>query len=263
MKSDKSIIEQLGVLEDVVEHFDGFQLIGDALMIRGDNTAFKKLSPGKLCALMDVQQSVDNLAIVTDPPYGLGVHQPRMAYGFKKSSGREAYKPVHGDMEPFDPSPWLIGRQQILWGANHFAERLPKNGRWLCWDKRCQTSPTRAQADLELAWASDYGPARMFYHLWDGFLRDSEKGMVRIHPTQKPVALMEWCLEFISAPIIVDPFMGSGATGVAAIRAGRKFIGIELDTGYYRYACERIAKAQGEPLPDGTQQSDDQLDLFL
>ena len=94
-----------------------------------------------------------------------------------------------------------------------------------------------------MAWTNVIGAPRVFRNLWAGILRSSEKGE-HFHPTQKPVALMEWCLQFVDAETILDPFMGSGTTGVACARLGRRFIGVEIEPRYFDMACRRIEEAQ-------------------
>lgn len=206
------------------------------------------------------------IACVADPPYGVPimVDMDFERKGKVKKAGRategKKFKEVIGNDEEFDPSPFIDGerdsngvfstggfKELILWGANHYAHRLPHNGRWLLWDKRCGVIPERNQADCEMAWCNEYGAARMFRHIWDGMVRDSERGEKRVHPTQKPVALMEWCMKFIKADTVVDPFMGSGSTALACIRAGKNFIGIELDEEYFDAACARIRTAIDSP----------------
>jgi len=238
--------------------------IGNAVLLCGDN---REWNDG-LKALIETEHTdidFDDMAVVSDPPYGLGVNCDRLKYPMKKRTALAGghYKPVMGDDEPFDPTPWLIGKEQILWGYEHYGHRLPHAGRNLIWDKRCDVVPERKQADVETAWCSKPGSARMFRHLWDGFMRDSEKGNLRVHPTQKPVAVMEWCLEFTDCQTIFDPYMGSGTTGVAAVRDGRHFIGIEYDPEYFDAACERIAKAQNERLPQHMAEDKGQIDLFV
>ncbi len=206
---------------------------------------------------------LSELAVVSDPPYGVPI-MTDMDFNRNTGSGQgKTFKPVKGNDEDFDPRPWLIGKEQILWGANHYAHRLPHNGRTLIWDKRCGVVPERNQADAEIAWHSEYGAARIFRHLWDGFLRDSEKGQERTHPTQKPIALMEWCLEFTDCEYILDPFMGAGATGIAAVKQGRKFIGIEYEREYFEIACKRIAEAQSVKMPEHMRVKQEQVDLFV
>lgn len=173
--------------------------------------------------------------LLTDPPYGVDF--------MVNAAGRPVkYHSVHGNDAEFDPSHLYASASAfILWGANHYANKLPHNGRWLVWDKRCQVAPPRNQSDCELAWDSEYGAARIFYHLWDGFLRDSERGQTRLHPTQKPLALMRWCMSLKpSARTILDPFMGSGTTLRAAKDSGRQAIGIEIEEQYCEDAANRL-----------------------
>lgn len=238
----------------------GFEIVrvGNAILLCGDNRNYDNAVQAAI-SLQHSDIEFEDMAVISDPPYGIRF-QHDYSHGGKRPYG--AFKPLHeGDIE-HDPTPWLIGKKQIFWGANHYAHNLPHNGRWLCWDKRCQVVPSRHQADFELAWCSEYGAGRMFYHVWDGFMRDSEKGEERVHPTQKPIAVMEWCLEFAKEKLILDPYMGSGTTGVAAVKNGRQFIGIEYDPEYFEQACIRIAKAQSTKLPQHMQKGD-QVDLFI
>lgn len=194
------------------------------------------------------------ISVVADPPYGVQILTD-MA-GVKRSKAASAtgksFKPVIGNDRPFDPTRWLgFGVDQLLWGANHYCSRLPEApGRWLNWDKRCDIIPPRCQADCELAWSSEYGAARTFYHYWDGMVKASEMGEPREHPTQKPVALMRWCMQYAKGKVILDPYMGSGTTGVAAIQEGRNFIGFELDEEYFKVAAKRIRQAVTGYTPD-------------
>src|SRR5690606_28959461 len=122
------------------------------------------------------------------------------------------------------------------WGGNYFADKLPVSKGWLYWQKLMGGD----FADGELAWTSRDKALREFT------LCNKMHG--KVHPTQKPVALMQWCLTHIpTAQTILDPFMGSGTTGVACVKMGRKFIGIEIDEGYFEIACERIRKAYAQP----------------
>lgn len=187
-------------------------------------------------------------AVISDPPYGIGHSRGgggRGAFGkpvHKKFIGKDL---VHGDQGPFDPSPFItIAPKVILWGANHYADKLPPSPSWLIWDKREQES-TLSFADCEMAWTNLGGQARIFRHLWNGVAKASENGEARVHPTQKPIALMTWCIKQAGNPAsILDPFMGSGTTGVAAVKAGAAFIGVEIDPQHFATACERIDVAQ-------------------
>lgn len=236
--------------------------IGNAIMLLGDCKQWSS----SIQALLELRFNIElhDMAVVTDPPYCIDIMQD-MDFKRKTGSGQgKTFTPIDGnDDEEFDPSKWLdVGKEQILWGANHYARHLPHNGRWLIWDKRCQVAPSRNQADCEMAWCSEYGAARIFYHVWDGFLRDSEQGAERVHPTQKPIALMDWCMMLTDCQVILDPYMGSGTTGIAAVRQGRLFIGIESIPEYFDAACERLAAAQCAPLPDHIKNQKEQVDLF-
>ncbi len=177
--------------------------------------------------------------VLTDPPYGIGyVHGAE--YGPNASKFNDM--PVVGDDVPFDPRPLLVFKNIILWGANHYADKLPPSGGWLIWDKRCMTV-VNDQSDCEMAWTNIRNTARIYYHVWDGFRRGSEKDIPRVHPTQKALGLMRWCLELQpDAHTILDPFMGSGTTLRAAKDLGRKAIGIEIEEKYCEIAAKRMSQ---------------------
>jgi site-specific DNA-methyltransferase (adenine-specific) len=205
------------------------EVIGDATLYLGDCIEILPHLP-----------KVD--ACITDPPYGIGYMAPTGVGGEYKNLPRRTYDAIHGDDQPFDPSPWLGFREVVLWGANHYADRLPSSAGWLVWDKRDGMTPNN-NSDCEIAWLKGGGSARMFRHLWNGMCQASEKGETRTHPTQKPVALMAWCLGFVKAQTVLDPYMGSGTTGVACVNDGRAFIGIEREPRYLDIACRRIEQA--------------------
>ena len=177
-------------------------------------------------------------AIVTDPPYGVSEKTNRKEAGRAKLAECNDFPPVHGDDKPFDPTRWLTYSQVILWGANHYADRLPASPSWLAWDKR-EGIPSNDNADCELAWTNLGGPARLFHHMWYGMIKASEKSDKRVHPTQKPIALMTWCIEMTKG-VILDPFMGGGSTLVAAKRLGREAVGIEIEERYCEVAALRL-----------------------
>ena len=190
-------------------------------------------------------------ACITDPPYGISVNTARLGTRRGRYVVRldtADFAPVIGDDKPFDPSPWIAFPKAILWGANHYSDRVPGSPHWLIWDKRCGTGADD-NADCEIAWTNLKGPARMHHQLWRGICREGEenisRGVFRQHPTQKPIALMRWCIDQAGAPeTILDPYMGSGTTGVAAVTMNKKFIGVEIDERYFAVACERIENAQ-------------------
>lgn len=185
-------------------------------------------------------------AVVSDPPYGINHKVERTHSGAKWA--KRASARVIGDNGPFDPSPW-VGQPCILWGANHYADKLPSSAGWLVFDKRKNGTHNQKfiASDSELAWSNVMGRTRTFSHLWDGLCRGSEIGK-HYHPCQKPIVLMEWCIGFLpaSAQTILDPYMGSGTTGVAAVNLGRSFIGVEIEPKYFDIACKRIDAATRE-----------------
>ena len=180
--------------------------------------------------------SVD--AVVTDPPYGVdhNCNYKRFTNGIAK---QRTYRQVVGDDRPFDPDPFLGYPHVILWGANAYSHRLPP-GSWLVWDKRHKNG-TAFVSEAEVAWKKGGHGTRIYSETCQGFVRKEKT----VHPTQKAVGLMEWCLSFLpEGCTVLDPFMGSGTTGVACINTGRKFIGIEIDAGYCEIARKRIEEAE-------------------
>jgi site-specific DNA-methyltransferase (adenine-specific) len=182
-------------------------------------------------------------AVVTDPPYGISVLKDGGGF-FTGPNGQSAkfWGSIKGDDVEFDPSPLLaVAKKTVLFGANHYANKLPNSARWLVWDKRSGRN-SNPLADCEMAWTNDTRPARLFSHLWIGACRESERGQ-HFHPTQKPTVVMEWVIEVMhieAGETILDPYMGSGTTGVACVRRGNPFIGVEIDCKYFDAARKRI-----------------------
>ena len=179
--------------------------------------------------------------ICADPPYGLSLG--RRSGGARQNSpfamALNDYQ-ITGDDEPFDPAHLLGYRRVILWGGNHFASRLPDTRCWLVWDKREGGKPDD-QADAEVAWTNFDEPMRLYSHLWRGMIKASERNQRRVHPTQKPVSLMRWCLT-IAKPqgVVCDPYMGSGPTLRAALDMGFPCVGIDTDERYCEVAAKRL-----------------------
>ena len=172
--------------------------------------------------------------IVGDPPYGVGLNQQdgRLA--------KDAAK-VYGDDKPYDPAPLLaLGLPMVLWGANAYADRLPASRGWLVWDKTHADTCQHSQA--ELAWASWGGGIRMHREAYHGFMRARDGWL---HPTQKPVALYLWIYaqrRFPATGAILDPYLGAGASLLAAKQLGRRAIGIEIEERYCEIAARRLAQ---------------------
>lgn len=168
-------------------------------------------------------------AVVTDPPYGIGI---------ASNPVRQAHERM--DWDASAPAADLIALvvamapQAIVWGGNYFS--LPPAQCLLIWDKLQPHDFSLAM--IEAAWTTLKKPAKMF--------RQSVTSYPKEHPTQKPEPLMKWCISHLSDPAhtILDPFMGSGTTGVAAVQMQRQFIGIEREPKYFDIACKRIEDAQ-------------------
>jgi len=133
---------------------------------------------------------------------------------------------------------------QIWWGANHYANALPPSSCWIVWDKENGES---FFADCELAWTNQKTAVRIFRHMWNGLMKESEKGQRRVHPTQKPVALAQWCFERYGGEndLIYDPFLGSGITVIAAENLGHTVYGCELSPEYIDVIVARWEKHTG------------------
>jgi len=180
---------------------------------------------GDCLKILPTLEGVD--AVITDPPYGLAMSGG--TWGKKMDESYQAW-----DSAPFSEIDQIIKAAPIvvIWGGNYFA--MPPSRGWFVWKK--PFFPT--MADGELAWTNVDQNVRIHEST------RSPDGK-QDHPTQKPVGLMAWCMEKTKLPegaTVLDPFMGSGTTGIACLRTGRNFIGIELDPKYYAIACERMAR---------------------
>ena len=189
--------------------------------------------------------------ILTDPPYGIKLDTDNSRFAGGTASHRAKTgdligtangAPILGDSEPFDPSFLLrYAPNHIIWGWHNFPDKLPR-GTCLVWLKRYDKAFGSFLSDAETAWMSKGHGVYCKRDLSNNAIANS-----RVHPTQKPVSLMEWCLGFFpKAVTILDPFMGSGTTGVACVKLGRNFIGVEKDERYFAIAQRRIADAQAQ-----------------
>lgn len=170
-------------------------------------------------------------AVVTDPPYGIGFAAKPTKWQRRAGAKPEAWDdnpvPIVSSLPALAPT--------IIWGGNYYD--LPVSRGWLSWFK---PDAPPSMANFELAWTSfDQNSRQLSCSI-------GETNPERVgHPTQKPLRLMKWCIGFLpDAQTILDPFMGSGTTGVAAVQMGRKFIGIEREEKYFDIACKRIEDAQ-------------------
>lgn len=204
-------------------------------------------------------------AVITDPPYGIGASAGTGKYGRLKVEASVDLK-----WDDKTPEARLLemviasSDRAVIFGGNYFD--LPPSRNFLVWDKGAGFKG-RDFAECEMAWCSWDANARVLSHdpLARGDYRDKQ------HPTQKPVAVMKWCIEQAGVKhggTIIDPFAGSGTTGVAAVQMGRKFIGIEREPRYFDIACKRIEDAQrvqdmfGHDVRDAYAQTEQQADFL-
>ena len=185
---------------------------------------------------MDIQ-TIDG--VITDPPYGIGINKSNrlsIERGFIDETWDDERVTDHIILL------WSMFKclPMVIWGGNYYSDCLPPSRGWLAWDK---VNDGRDFGELELAWTNK-----------DTVIRRYKKFPVKmdggkVHPTQKPIEVMKWCIEQRTNPgdTILDPFMGSGTTGVACVQTGRRFMGIEIDPGYFDIAVSRIQDAQRQP----------------
>ena len=185
-------------------------------------------------------------AVVTDPPYGLGESNRKKHMSRGQLADPVDYGDYDWDERPCSPEQItamrICSRHQIIFGGNYF--NLPPTPCWLVWDK---LNGENDFADCELAWTNLDKAVRRIRWLWNGMIRRGHEE--RYHPTQKPLGVIEWCINHLPPETltILDPFMGSGTTGVACAKLGRKFIGVEIEERYFSIACRRIEEAYRQP----------------
>lgn len=208
------------------------QTIGDCSLFLGD--------------CREILLTIGNFdAVVTDPPYGIGEAAGRNKSRSNLTTARD-YGDDDWDNEPANSETIATmrtkARWQIIFGGNYFS--LPPSSCWLVWDKL----NTGDFADCELAWTNLPKAVRRIRYMWNGMLRANGEPRGD-HPTQKPIGVMKWCLEQLPLETItiLDPFMGSGTTGVACVKMGKVFTGIERERKYFDIACRRIEAAYREP----------------
>lgn len=204
------------------------EIIGDCRLILGD-----------MGEVLPTLGKID--AIVTDPPYGINAARDRNS---EKWGWRDF--PVTGwDKERPSPEAFAAmlaaAKHHIIWGGNYFSDLLPASDKWLVWDK-CQTD--FSLADVELAWCSFAGAARRISYPRSRALQDG-----KVHHTQKALEVMSWSLSQLPKGVrtVCDPYTGSGTTGIACVKAGLSFIGVEVNPHYFDIACGRIQDATNRP----------------
>ena len=181
--------------------------------------------------------------IITDPPYGIGHGTNRGANSIFRFYRPKIWDNEIPSLEVFHEMR-RVSHHQIIWGGNYFAHLLPASNGWLVWHKN-DGLPSLQYSDCEMAWTSCGTKSKVFNCRHRGDLKDSKETPVA-HPSQKALEVMKWCVELHSKPgdLVLDPFMGSGTTGVACALLGRRFIGVERDAEYVQIAKRRIALAK-------------------
>jgi DNA modification methylase len=211
-------------------------ILGNHRLMCGDSTsidAVQKLMDGSKADM-----------VFTDPPYGVSVVKDGKVGADFGVAKKGQYAEVIGDdttQTAHDAIALCQSLQipvQVYWGGNYYADKLPATSCWLVWDKRGDTGIVNTFADCELAWTNMTGPARIHKQLWNGMIREGEKGK-RVHPTQKPVALAEWAIsQYLKGSTILDLFLGSGSTLIACEKLRKSCYGMEMSPTY----CDVIVK---------------------
>ena len=214
-----------------------------------------RLMCGDSTAITDVEKLMDGKKVdmvFTDPPYGVKEKTNRKSSGRGAIAENQDFRPVLGDentdvaIESFNLVTTLESKTVIFWGANYYANSIPEVSSWIIWDKRNGVK-SDDNADCEMAWCNNKKPARLFSHLWKGAIRSSEKNEKKVHPTQKPIVLAEWCFENYGNPSsVLDLFGGSGSTLIACEKTGRSSYLMELDPIYCGVILDRWQKFTGK-----------------
>lgn len=200
--------------------------------------------------------------VLADPPYGISLDTKNKARGRGRADhnvpeGLERfnrhiaivndYPPIYEDDRPFDPTYLLKFPRLILFGGNYYADKLPNSPSWLVWDKLNGLSSKREigfndAADFEMAWTNLGGAAKIIPHRWTGLMKESEQRDKRVHPSQKPILLMQHIIRYWTKPgdLILDPYAGSGPVPIAALREGRRCIAIEIMPEYCEITRKRL-----------------------
>jgi len=223
-------------------------LMGKHRVMCGDSTSVDAVATLMAGASVDM--------VYTDPPYGIsivkgskvggdkpfGSKDSRGTVGATKIAKANIYATIAGDdtidvaIEAIQVIKTLDAKVEIIWGGNYFAQALENSSCWIVWDKE----NTGNFADAELAWTNQKTAVRIFKHMWNGMIKASEHGQKRVHPTQKPVKLAEWCFEQYGAECktVLDLFCGSGSTLIACESSGKTGYMMELSPHY----CDVIVK---------------------
>ena len=216
-------------------------ILGKHRVMCGDSTSIDAVE-----ALMNGRKAD---MVFTDPPYGISIVSSNGKVGGGKLAKNGLYAPVAGDdsvetaIEAIHIISALGAKVEIIWGGNYYAGHLPNSPCWIVWDKQI----TGNFADCELAWTNQKTAVRKFDHMWNGMIKASERGLKRVHPTQKPVALAEWCIETYGqeCDTVLDLFGGSGFTLIACEQKNKTAFIMELSPNYIDVIVKRWQEFTG------------------
>ena len=211
-------------------------LLGDHRLMCGDSTDH--------ASVMILLNGVKPDLCYTDPPYGINEKGDRTNRGgICDNSNLPDFKDdsIEYAIKAFNIIQDVKITRQVWWGANYYAHHIPQTNNWFVWDKRVDEKHKDTQSDCELAWVkSKWSSIRIFRHIWKGMIKDSEHGVKRVHPTQKPVALAEWAFDYYKGvETVIDLFGGSGSTLIACEKTGRKNFSMELEPHYVDVIIKR------------------------
>ena len=223
-------------------------LLGRHRLMCGDSTsidAVQKLMNGQKADM-----------VYTDPPYGISIVGKNGSVGGEKLAKTGVYSEVAGDnsieiaVKAIDVLKKISAKVEIIWGGNYYAKFLDNSSCWIIWDK----NNTGNFADAELAWTNQKTAARIFKHTWNGMIKETERGQKRVHPTQKPIALAEWCINNYGRDciLILDLFGGSGSTLIGCETKGKSCFMMELSPGYIDVIIKRWQDFTGQKATNET-----------
>ena len=263
-------IDDVPEVETPVSELGDIWLLGEHRLMCGDST-----DEEQVVRLLDGQKAD---MVFTDPPYGISIVNKNGNVGGSKPFGKNKntkkikvnnYLEIAND-KSIDVAVAAIGvikklnvKTQIIWGGNYYAQHLEHKSGWIAWDKNTGDSTF---SDGELAWTNLDSKLRIFKHTWSGLYKESEHGQARVHPTQKPVALAQWCFNEFGkeGENVLDLFGGSGSTLIACEQSNRQCYMMELDTGYMDVIINRwqnLTKQQAIHAQSGMTYEERQLQL--
>ena len=222
-----------------------------AITVLGDIWTLGKhrLMCGDSTNIDSIQELIDDAKIDlihTDPPYGINEKCDRDFASRSRVANGNKFKQILNDnsidcaIDAFNIIQTLNIPRQVWWGANYYSHHVPQTANWFVWDKRVEEKQKDMNSDCELAWVkSKWASVRIFRHLWKGLIKESEHGQKRVHPTQKPVALVEWVIDYYKdVETVLDLFGGSGTTLIGCEKKGCSAYLLELEPIY----CDVIIK---------------------